>query len=158
MTLGASLDLPQGTDPRGKPSLCFDFERVSGDGNKLEVWGVTYDVRIRIGNSTSGFVPYAGIGVGIFRANLNMTIPGGGGSSGGGEDFRRRGRGGSSGGGSSGGGGDTIINESDTRGGAKFMLGAWLNERFFVEASYRLSGRLGGVSTDSFSLILGVKF
>ena len=140
----------------GNTSINLDFRRVEEGGNSLDTWALSYDLRFPMSAMPTGkFRGYGGFGVGVFRHQIEgTTTTGGGGDS----VFRRRGTGGSSGGGSSGGGTTTSFSETETRLGLKLILGVWLSDRFFIESDYRFTGSIRGAQTDSFNLMVGIRF
>lgn len=145
LSLGAGYDLTSKgfLSPLSKPSIDFDWSSNVGNGNRLTVYGLTYTERVpfSMGDSKAdkaGFVPYGGLGVGVAYSDLDATklvsLGGSGGSV------------------------RVGVGSKKINFGGRVILGAMFQERFSVEAAYHLNGSNDGARTDSFTVMLGVKF
>lgn len=135
--VGASMQLPSlGGMGQTKPEICLDYSRLRGNGSELTTWGATIDFKspLSMGAPMGMFAPYGGVGVGVFFHHGRATGGGGSGVAGG-------------------------SSSSDaTRFGVKLILGAMINQQFFIETNYRFTGKIQDVNTDGLQVMAGVKF
>jgi hypothetical protein len=122
-------------------SLEFWWAQHNGQGNKFSNYGLFAMGRTPFSNTnmhSSGFVPYYGAGIGIVRDEFIGQPP--------------------------------VVTSaarvlSSTSGsvskwtmGEKLLVGAMLNQTWFVEGGYNWNGSIGGSSCDSWSVSVGVRF
>lgn len=139
----------------GRTSVDLTFSRNADGGNRLNVWGLTVAERVRLSRKTTGAVPYAGLGVGVFhlQARAETVLDDDGGSNGGSNAFVATGA-------AEGSNGGEVVSasESKTRIGARLLLGVTLSERAYVECAYNLSGKIEDARTDGITLSIGTRF
>jgi opacity protein-like surface antigen len=113
--------------PNATQWIDLDFLTGSRDGNRLNVYGLSYTVRFDLGQQAEmGFRPYIGAGVGVFQNEFRPTD----------------------------GGGDFIASDTErsTRFGGKVVAGASLTANFGVEVGYFYSGKVAGARTDNWTI------
>lgn len=152
---GLSVNLPSKSlisGTLGKPSIDLDYNHNSGHGNHVDVFGLSYDERIKllptgVPTPKGGAVPYVGLGIGAFDDSVSKNISKTATTS-------------------SSTGSSTVTtsttttssqSKSDWRLGGKLIAGVDFGQEF-VEASYAISGDVNGVRTDAVNLAIGVHF
>ncbi len=130
LMINASYDLPRfGGMTTGTPSVDVDYTTVTGNGFHFTSWGVLLAARFSMMKSeTMGTTSFAPY-IGFGVGYYHHDIGGGGGTT----------------------------TKKDLVGG-KIMLGANFSQRFSLEAFYRISGSVQGLSTDVFGILAGVRF
>jgi len=124
----------------GVSSLELEYQRHVGNGNRLDAYSLSYVERVpfTLNRENTGPVPYYGFGVGVFLngGKLADAVPIGVAADGlsAGDSFTKW----------------TL--------GGQILVGLNFEKNAFVEASYRMSGAVEGLKTDSINLMVGVRF
>lgn len=162
--LGVGYELPKSVlSPTGRSAFELNWARISGNSNQLNTIDFKFVERISFGGGRGGMIPYFGVGVGVSLSSLEVGGTGeiGGGSSSGGSSSG----GSSSGGSSSGGSGGELLERGEndrtyrrTTPVLELLAGMQINQRSFVELSYRYSPKIAGVRQDTLTLSYGLRF
>lgn len=161
--LGVGYELPKSLiSPSGRSALELNWSRISGNSNHLNNIDFKFVERISFGGRKGGMVPYFGVGVGVSLSSLEV---GGTGDDGGSSSGGSSSGGSSSGGSSSGGSGGELLTRGEndrtyrrTTPVMELLAGIQINQRSFVELSYRYSPKIEGVRQDSITLSYGLRF
>jgi hypothetical protein len=153
--VGLGYTLPTKTYNPAHPSwttIGLMYNRNSGHGNKLTVWGLTAEQRYSMAKpaSTSRVRPYVGVGIGVYRVRGETD----GTTTSSGEDLATA----AGLGGAQGTTGDEGGSETKTRIGGRVMAGLDFNEAYYTELAYNLTGKVAGARSDSLSLAVGFRF
>ena len=141
--LGYSRRLPTRSlisPDRGWAGIDLDWDHNSGHSNKLESFGLSYVERIPFSHANGGTVPYYGVGIGGFYDRLSVGTS---------LAFASVGSAAAT-------SGDPT--DHQFRIGGKALVGASFSDRYFAELSYRMSGKIQGVRTDTVNLAIGTRF
>lgn len=128
--------------PNLEPSVELSYARNEGDGNKVDVAGLSFVVRTPFSvGEKGGFVPYAGLGIGIARGHISgdQIVILDNGSSGTVQATNH-------------------VSETKTIATGKILVGAKFSNNMFAEAAYNIAGKIEGFKSDSISVSVGIRF
>ena len=140
MVIGGRFDIPSFPllKSLGTTSIDIDFTRNTGKGRVAEVASIDIVKRFMLAK-----VMYIGAGVGVHQSRVSDSTN----FDEGGTLVHGRAFGQSNG-----------VSSVNPQIGGKFLVGANLSSRFFVEGSYILNGKVAGIRTDSANVALGIHF
>ena len=158
LLLGVGYDLPfRGvlSAKTGQASIDFDYQGFRGHGNRFDSYALQYVERVpfsapsKNSNEPQG---YWGLGVGVYQDRGD----GSGGSGGGSQIAAHQVPG--DGGGTSSGVGSSSGSANRTAIGGEVILGVTFQQKFFIESAFHFRGSFNGVSPNTISLAVGLKF
>jgi len=149
--VGVGYSLPMKPTASGRASwttLGLMYNKNSGNGNELSVWGLTAEQRYSLASprSYSTTTPYVGLGLGVYRVHGEAD----------GEDIILETATAGSGAGEV--PEDTNVDETKTRIGGRFIVGVDFNRAYYIEAAYNLTGKVLDTRSDSITLSAGARF